>query len=147
MLRHIEPQAPLTVVVWVETIPLCQGHVFATRLQRPCSFPDTSGTRRQQPPTIVLMFWTNVPGKKKGPNFSLLRKLPFPCFVFPDSGKFSEQSFVSQRLIKTPIRRNTQKQHLQNSDQNLTKKRKNQVLKIPPDSCSKTRLLDETPCI
>ena len=23
------------VVVWVETIPLCQGLVFATRLQRP----------------------------------------------------------------------------------------------------------------
>ena len=48
LLRHIEPQAPLPVVVWVETIPLCQGHVFATRLQRPCSFPDTRGTRKIQ---------------------------------------------------------------------------------------------------
>ena len=48
VLRHIEPQAPLPVVVWVETIPLCQGHVFATRLQRPWSFPDTSGTRKIQ---------------------------------------------------------------------------------------------------
>ena len=34
--------------------------------------------RRQQAPTIVSMFWTNVHGKKKGPCFSLLRK-PFNC--------------------------------------------------------------------
>ena len=31
------------VVVWVETIPLCQGLVFATRLQRPESMPDGMG--------------------------------------------------------------------------------------------------------
>ena len=46
-----------------------------------------------------------------------------------------------------PIRRNTQKQHLQNSDQNLTKHpRKGLFLKILPNNCLKTRLLDETPC-
>ena len=48
VLRHIEPRAPLPVVVWVETIPLCQGHVLATGLQRQCSFADTSGTRKIQ---------------------------------------------------------------------------------------------------
>ena len=37
-----------TVVVWVETIPLCQGLVFATRLQKPCTCPDTCGTREIQ---------------------------------------------------------------------------------------------------
>ena len=37
-----------TVVVRVETIPLCQRLVFATGLQRPRSFPDTSGTRKIQ---------------------------------------------------------------------------------------------------
>ena len=36
------------VVVWVETIPLCQGLEFWSGLQRPCSFPDTSGTRKVQ---------------------------------------------------------------------------------------------------
>ena len=76
VLRHIEPQSPLTVVVCVETIPLCQGHVFATRLQRPCSFPDTSGTRKIQ--------------KTASANdcFNVLDKCGF---VFP-RGKFSEQS-------------------------------------------------------
>ena len=48
MLSQIMPQAPLTVVVWVETIPLCPGHEFATGLQRPCSVPETSGTRKIQ---------------------------------------------------------------------------------------------------
>ena len=98
LLRFITLQDTGPVVVWVETIPLRQRLVFATGLQRPCSFPDTSG----------------------------------------------EQSCVSQRLKKKPSnRRNTQKQHLQNSDQNLTKKR---FLTVPPNSCFKTRLIDETHC-
>ena len=47
-----------------------------------------------------------------------------------------------------PVRRNTQKQHLQNSDPNFTKKAqgKSILLKILPNSCLKTRLIDETPC-
>ena len=59
--------------------------------------------RRQQAPTIVLMFWTNVQRKKKGHQFfsfenTLLTAVP--VFRFLVSGKFSEQSCVSQRLIK-----------------------------------------------
>ena len=84
----------------------CQGLVFVTGLQRLCSFPDTSGTRKIQ--------------KTASANdcFNVLDKCGFPV-----SCKLSEQSCVSQRLIKkTPIRRNTQKRHLQTSDQNLTTK-------------------------
>ena len=40
-----------------------------------------------------------------------------------------------------PIGRNTQKQRLQHSDQNFDK------TPIPPNSCLKIRLLDETPCL
>ena len=36
------------VVVWVETLPLCQRLVFATRLQNSCTCPDTSGARKIQ---------------------------------------------------------------------------------------------------
>ena len=96
LLRHITLRSG-PVVVRVETIPLRQRLVFETRLQRPCSFPGTSG----------------------------------------------EQSCVSQRLIKkTPIRRNTQKRHFPNSDQNLEKKKlwktkiwksRRQLLKNPPN--------------
>ena len=57
--------------------------------------------RRQQAPTIVLMLWTSVV------SFS-------PWQVFRTVLCFAE---VDQN---PPIRRNTQKQHLQNSDQNLT---------------------------
>ena len=48
-----------------------------------------------------------------------------------------------------PIRRNTEKQHFQNSDQkSIQNPKKNPFfLKIPSDSCLKTRLTDEPPCI
>ena len=127
VLRHIEPQAPLPVVVWVETIPLCQRHAFATGLRRPCSFPDTSGTRKIQK-TASANDCFNVLDKcsgeeKKGPSFSLLKK-PFNCrslVSFSRSLASFRTVLCFAEIVKNlSIGRNTQKQHLQNSDHTLT---------------------------
>ena len=53
------------VVVWVENIPLCQAKARILRLDFKGPAPSlTQGEhekfRRQQAPTIVLMFWTSV---------------------------------------------------------------------------------------
>ena len=89
--------------------------------------------RRQQAPTILLMFWTSA--------------------VSFSRGKFSYQSCVSQRLIRKPAHWTKHpKAGFAKFGPEFNKKMaqgKSRFFffqKIPHNSCFKTRILDETPC-
>ena len=107
--------------------------------------------RRQQAPTIVFMFWTNVPEKKKGPIFSLLRK-PFncrSCVSFSPWQVFRSVLCFAEVDKNPPIKRKHPKAAFAKFGPECEEKTQGQIqfLKILPKSCLNTRLLDETPCI